>query len=94
MSENKPEIKPPENKPVRIGVVDTTFSRVNMGAIALDEFKKSFQHMEIVRRTVPGIKDLAIECKKLLDDGCNTVLALGMVGGAPIDTQCAHEASI
>lgn len=96
--ENKPlEIKPPENKSVRIGVVDTTFSRVNMGAIALDEFSKlktENRILELVRRTVPGIKDLAVECKKLLDDGCNTVLALGMVGGAPIDTQCAHEASI
>ena len=31
--------KPIQNSKIRIGVVDTTFSRVNMGAIALDEFK-------------------------------------------------------
>ena len=47
-----------------------------------------------MRHTVPGIKDLAVECKKLLDDGCNIVVALGMVGGAQIDIQCAHEASL
>jgi len=28
------------------------------------------------------------------DTGCNIVMALGMVGGAPIDQQCAHEASL
>lgn len=84
----------PEGKKTRIGIVDTTFSRVNMGEIALDEFKKSFPHVEVVRRTVPGIKDLGVECKRLLDDGCGVVMALGMVGGAAIDTQCAHEASL
>jgi riboflavin synthase len=79
---------------MRIGIVDTTFSRVNMGAIALDEMKKYYPDVEIERRTVPGIKDLPVECKNALDDGCDVCLALGMVGGAPIDTQCGHEASI
>ncbi|MFA5077752.1 MAG: riboflavin synthase, partial [Candidatus Micrarchaeia archaeon] len=79
---------------VRIGVVDTMFARVNMGAIALDELAKLGADVEAERRTVPGIKDLAVECKKLLDSGCDICIALGMVGGAPIDTQCAHEASL
>jgi riboflavin synthase len=84
---------------MKIGIVDTTFSRVDMGAIALDELK-SFPALKAQRRTVPGIKDLAVECKRLLEgDGkpeaeCDIVMALGMVGGAPIDTQCAHEASL
>lgn len=77
---------------MKIGIVDTTFSRVNMGAIALDELKVAGVKTE--RRTVPGIKDLAVECKRLLEGDCAIVMALGMVGGAPIDTQCAHEASL
>ncbi len=78
---------------MKIGIVDTTFSRVDMGAIAIDELK-NHPDAKIKRRTVPGIKDLAVECKKLLDEGCDVAMALGMVGGAPIDTQCAHEASL
>lgn len=79
---------------MKLGIVDTMFSRVDMGAIAIDELKKRYPGVLVVRRTVPGIKDLAVECKKLLDDGCDSCLALGMVGGAPIDTQCGHEASL
>ncbi|HSB46863.1 MAG TPA: riboflavin synthase [Candidatus Bilamarchaeum sp.] len=78
---------------MKIGIVDTTFSRVDMGQIALDELK-SAKGIETERRTVPGIKDLAVECKRMLDAGCGIAMALGMVGGAPIDTQCAHEASL
>ena len=93
---------------MRIGIVDTTFSRVDMGAIAIDEIRKHLPGMEIERRTVPGIKDLPVECKRLLESGgqsqgaaggmpgpgCDIVMALGMVGGAPIDAQCGHEASL
>jgi len=79
---------------MKLGIVDTMFSRVNMGAIAIDELKKNHGDIAIERRTVPGIKDLAVECKRLLDAGCDSCLALGMVGGAPIDTQCGHEASL
>jgi riboflavin synthase len=79
---------------VRIAVVDTMFSRVNMGEMALDELKKNYPDVELVRKTVPGVKDLAVECKKLLDDGCDSALALGMVGGAPVDQVCAHEGSL
>jgi riboflavin synthase len=78
---------------MKIGIVDTTFSRVNMGEIALDEMKK-FPDVQVERRTVPGVKDLPVECKKVLDEGYDICMALGMVGGAPIDTQCAHEASL
>lgn len=79
---------------IKLGIVDTTFSRFNMGEIAIEEIEKNYLHVQIERRTVPGIKDLAVECKKLLDKGCHIVMALGMVGGAPIDQQCAHEASL
>ncbi len=80
---------------VKIGVVDTTFSRIDMGAMAVDELKKNHPSVTIVRHTVPGIKDLPVECQRLLTiDGCDIAMALGMVGNAPIDTQCAHEASL
>ena len=78
---------------MKIGIVDTTFSRINMGAIALDELKKSYPELDYERRTVPGIKDLGVECKRILGN-CDICMALGMVGGAQIDQQCAHEASL
>ncbi len=78
---------------MKIGIVDTTFSRVNLGQIAIDELKKLCT-VSIVRRTVPGIKDLPAEAKILLDEGNDIVMALGMPGAEPIDKQCAHEASL
>jgi riboflavin synthase len=78
----------------KIGIVDTMFSRVDMGRIAVDEIKKGGEKLEFVRTTVPGIKDLAVECKKHLENGCSACVALGMVGGAAVDGVCAHEASL
>ncbi len=78
----------------KIGIVDTTFSTVNMGDIAIDELKKQGTGFRIIRRTVPGFKDLAVECKILIEEeGCDIVMALGMPGPEEIDKQCAHEAS-
>ncbi len=81
----------------RIGVVDTMFARFDMGAEAVDEleacpgFGSTF---DVVRRTVPGFKDLAVECKRLIEnEGCHIVVALGMPGKEAIDQVCAHEAS-
>jgi riboflavin synthase len=80
-----------------IGVVDTMFARYNMGAEAIDElstcpgFQKRFG---IVRTTVPGFKDLAVQCKRLIEtESCKIVIALGMPGKEEIDKMCAHEAS-
>ena len=45
----------------RIGVVDTMFARYDMGAEAVDELKQCpgfGERFEVVRRTVPGFKDL------------------------------------
>jgi len=85
---------------MKIGLVDTTFSRINMGKIAIDEInkinnQKIYPQVEYIRRTVPGIKDIAIECQILFEnEKCDIVLALGMVGGNEIDKMCAHEASL
>ena len=81
----------------RIGVVDTMFARFDMGAEALDELKQCpgyGERFEVVRRTVPGFKDLGVACKKLIEEeGCAIVVALAMPGKAAIDQVCAHEAS-
>ena len=78
---------------MKIGVADTTFARVNMGKIAIDEIKKHAS-AAIERYTVPGIKDLPVACKILIEErGCDLVMALGMPGAAEKDRVCAHEAS-
>ena len=76
-----------------IGVVDTTFARANMGAFAVDELKKHTS-ARIIRVTVPGVKDLPVAAKKLIEEErCDIVMALGMPGGKDQDKICAHEAS-
>ena len=78
----------------RIGVADTTFSRVDMAKFVIDAIKKK-SNAKIERYTVPGFKDLPVACKKLFDEEkCDIVIALGMAGKMPIDKQCAHEASM
>ena len=78
---------------MKIGIADTTFARVNMGAVAIDEIRR-YATVRIERYTVPGIKDLPVACKKLFEErGCDLVMALGMPGGKDKDKLCAHEAS-
>jgi len=77
----------------KVGIADTTFSRINMGKIAIDELKKNAS-LKIERYTVPGVKDLPVACKILLEErGCDIAMALGMPGSQEIDKICAHEAS-
>jgi len=81
-----------------IGIVDTMFSRVNMGEIALQALAAKpdrGQRFDLVRRTVPGIKDLALEAQLLIQShGCAIVLVMGMPGAQAVDQVCAHEASL
>jgi len=78
----------------KIGIADTTFARIDMASFAIDTIKKN-SDAKIARYTVPGFKDLPVACKKLIEeDKCDIVIALGMAGKAPIDKQCAHEASL
>jgi len=78
----------------RIGVIDTTFARVDMGAVAIKELQSLSAGCKIIHTTVPGIKDLPVACKKLFDEQqCDIIMALGMPGPKPLDKQCAHEAS-
>ncbi|ODS42805.1 MAG: riboflavin synthase, partial [Candidatus Altiarchaeales archaeon IMC4] len=78
----------------KIGICDTTFARYDMAKAAIDEIKKNAGGIGIARKTVPGVKDLPVACKKLIDEeGCDIVMALGMPGKEAIDKVCAHEAS-
>jgi riboflavin synthase len=80
-----------------IGVVDTMFARYDMGTEAVDELETCpgfGERFTVVRRTVPGFKDLGVACKRLIEEeGCRIVVALAMPGRAAIDQVCAHEAS-
>ncbi|HJH32518.1 MAG TPA: riboflavin synthase [Methanosarcinaceae archaeon] len=76
-----------------IGIADTTFARFDMGRAAIDEIQQNMP-MKIRRATVPGIKDLPVASKKLIEEeGCDIVIALGMPGAQEKDKVCAHEAS-
>ena len=79
---------------MRIGIADTTFARYDMGAAAIDELKKNASDLKIIRVTVPGVKDLPVASKKLIEEeDCEIVMALGMPGPMEKDKTCAHEAS-
>jgi len=77
-----------------IGIADTTFARYDMGAAAADELQRAGTGFRIIRYTVPGVKDLPVAAKILIEErGCELVMALGMPGPKAIDKTCAHEAS-
>ncbi len=69
----------------KYGVADTTFSRVDMGSVAINTIKKEDPEAEIVRYTVPGIKDLPVAAKRLIEEGCDGVITLGWVGKTMLD---------
>ena len=78
---------------MKIGIIDTTFAKINMGKIAADELGMNYPGAKVERRTVPGIKDLPVACKLLLKE-CDICMALGMPGAKPIDKECAGQASL
>lgn len=77
----------------RIGVADTTFASVDMGGIVVRTLQANATGVRIERYTVPGLKDLAVACKRMLDAGCDIAIACGMPGPEPVDKQTAHVAS-
>jgi len=77
----------------RVAIADTTFARYDMASAAMDELKQLCS-VRFERRTVPGVKNLPVAVKQLLDEGCEIAMAFGMPGATPIDKQCAHEASL
>ncbi|HLM69955.1 MAG: riboflavin synthase [Thermoplasmata archaeon] len=79
----------------KIGIADTTFARVDMARYAVKALQARGTGYRLLRRTVPGIKDLPVACRRMfLEDGADLCLALGMPGKAEYDKTCAHEASL
>jgi len=77
-----------------VGVADTTFARVDMGGMAINEIENTTSRINLIRYTVPGMKDLPVACKILFDKyDCEVCIALGMPGPDEKDKICAHEAS-
>ena len=65
-----------------------------MAKAAIDELERTGTGFRIMRVTVPGMKDLPVACKKLIEEGgCDICMALGMPGPMPKDKMCADEAS-
>lgn len=78
----------------KIALVDTTFARCDMARAASDEIKSNETRVKILRKTVPGIKDLPVACKKLLEkENCDIAMAFGMPGRDPKDKITAQVAS-
>jgi riboflavin synthase len=66
---------------IKVGIVDTTFARVDMGSIVEKTIKELLPEARIYRYTVPGIKDIPVATKKLIEEfGCDGVITLGWVG--------------
>jgi riboflavin synthase alpha chain (EC 2.5.1.9) len=70
---------------VCIGVVDTTFARVDMGGVAVDELKNLMPSATVKRITVPGIKNTVWGALRLVREGCDAVIVLGWVGPTQVD---------
>ncbi|MEB3859734.1 MAG: riboflavin synthase [Desulfurococcales archaeon] len=77
-----------------IGVVDTTFSRVDMGSVVEETLLKHLPGYRVVRYTVPGIKDLPGAAKRLADKGCEGIITLGWVGREEVDKYSYIASSI
>ncbi len=80
----------------RVVVIDTTFARVDMGAIVSRRITETAPPGELIvdRVTVPGFKDLTAASRRAIDDGAAIGVACAMPGPEPIDEACAREASL
>ncbi len=79
----------------KFGIVDTTFAMYDMGKSIVEELESMGTGFEIVRYTVPGIKDIPVAAKKLIEErGCDIVVACGMPGAQPVDKISAQVASM
>jgi riboflavin synthase len=66
-----------------------------MGTAAQEELKGLGEGFRIVHRTVPGVKDLPVACKRLIEEeSCDLAMALGMLGPQAVDKQTALVADI
>jgi len=77
----------------RIGVIDTTFSNIDTASIAINEIKRLANQVTIRRYTVPGLRDIPLACKILIErEKCGIVLATGMVSRKGAEKQVENQA--
>jgi len=77
----------------RIGVIDTTFSNIDTASIAIKEIKRLANQVTIKRYTVPGLRDIPLACKILIErEKCGIVLATGMVSKKGAEKQVENQA--
>jgi len=76
-----------------IGVVDTTFARVDMAKVAIETILQHLPRARIVRYTVPGIKDIPVAAKKVLEK-CDIAITFGWVGKSLVDKYSYLAASL
>ncbi len=70
----------------RICIVDTSFARVDMAPIAIETLKTLDPSTTVYRSTVPGIKDIPVEIKRLmLTHDCDAGMVFGWVGPSLTD---------
>jgi riboflavin synthase len=67
-----------------IGIVDTTFARVDMAKPAIEVITENIPKAKIIRYTVPGIKDIPVATKRVLEKA-DIAMTLGWIGASPID---------
>lgn len=77
-----------------MGVVDTTFARVDMASVAMEELRALLPDVRVVRLTVPGIKNTVWGALRLIQEGCEAVLVLGWVGPSQVDKYSYLAASV
>jgi len=82
----------------KIAVVDTMFARGDMFRVAKETIESASAEnnwkVKILRRTVPGVKDIPVAILNLLEQGCDAGIVFGMPGSQPVDKTCSHEASL
>lgn len=67
-----------------VGIVDTTFARVDMAKYAIEIIEYNIPHVKIIRYTVPGIKDIPVAAKRILEKA-DIAITFGWVGPNLID---------
>lgn len=77
-----------------VGVIDTTFARVDMAKYAIEVIERGLPGYRIIRHTVPGIKDIPAAAKRVIDMGCDGVITLGWVGPELVDKYSYLASSI
>ncbi|MCG2880448.1 MAG: riboflavin synthase [Vulcanisaeta sp.] len=70
---------------LRVGIVDTTFARVDMAKYAIEELRNNEPSIIIERITVPGFKNTPWAAKQLINRGVDAVMVFGWIGPSLTD---------